>query len=283
MKTIKLFFLSFVFILSSTIEAQNYDAFKVSVTGSGDPILFFPGFSCTEEVFDNVVQELSESYECHVFTFAGFGNVPAIEMPWLSTIKSSIEQYITDHQLKFVTFIGHSLGGTLGLWLGTNSILDISNIIAIDALPSVGALMIPNFDSANIVYDSPYTNQMLGMDKDNFANMANQLASGMVLNKEKVNTIKDWIIKTDRKTYVYGYIDLMKLDLREELSKIQAPISVLMATEPYGLDQVKTTFENQYQNAKNFKLLVANNSAHFIMYDRPEWLLETLKSELVNK
>ncbi|MEM9680514.1 MAG: alpha/beta hydrolase, partial [Bacteroidota bacterium] len=227
-----------------------------------------------------VVADLSKTHECHVFTFAGFGDVPAIEKPWLPKIKEDIITYISEKNLKNVTLIGHSLGGTLSLWLGTDNNKSIKNIIAVDALPSTGALMIPNYDSNMIAYDTPYNNQVLNMDDKAFESMASQMASGMVLNEDKKKTIKDWIVNTDRKTYVYGFTDLLKLDLREDISKIKVPVLLLAATKPYGPETVKNTYENQYKNLDGYTIKYAQESAHFIMFDQPKWLLEAIKTEL---
>ncbi|MCU0351383.1 MAG: alpha/beta hydrolase, partial [Flavobacterium sp.] len=65
-------------------------AFTVNVKGKGAPILLFPGFGCTGELWNETVAELSKTNECHIFTFAGFGNAPPIETPWLATIKEEI-------------------------------------------------------------------------------------------------------------------------------------------------------------------------------------------------
>ena len=131
--------------VSLTLKAQEYP-FKVNVVGKGNPILLFPGFTCTGAVWNAVVQDLSKNYECHVFTFAGFGDVPAIETPWLAEIKNGVSEYIIANKLKKPTAIGHSLGGSLALWMATEK-EQFSNIILIDALTSTGALMMPNFKS----------------------------------------------------------------------------------------------------------------------------------------
>lgn len=279
MKTIKLTLVLLVILLSVSLKAQN-KAFKVEITGKGNPILFFPGFTCTGEVWVDLVAELSKTNECHVFTFAGFGDVPAIEKPWLPKIKEEITAYISDKNLKETTIIGHSLGGTLSLWLGTEKENNLKKLIVIDALPSTGALMMPNFNSEAIVYDNPYNKQLFEMSSENFEAMASQMASGMVLNEEKKLIIKDWIINADRETYVYGYTDLLKLDLRDALSEIKIPVTILGAIQPYGLEMAKKTFEEQYKNLKDYKIKFAEDSAHFIMFDQPEWLLEVIKSEL---
>ena len=52
-----------------------------------NPILLFPDFSFPGIVWEVAVTELSKTHECHVFTFAGFGDVPAVKTPWLPKIK----------------------------------------------------------------------------------------------------------------------------------------------------------------------------------------------------
>jgi hypothetical protein len=52
----------------------------------------------------------------------------------------------------------------------------------------------------------------------------------------------------DRGTYVYGYTDLLKLDLRDSIKNIKVPVTILAATEPYGEATVKQTYLDQYKN-----------------------------------
>lgn len=273
----KLFTLSFL-IITLSLNAQK--PFKVIVKGKGQPILFFPGFTCTGEVWDTTVAELSRNYECHIFTFAGFGGVAPIEKPWLPKIKEGIIEYVTEQQLKNPIIIGHSLGGALGLWLTIEENNPYSKLIVVDALPSTGALMIPNFKSENMVYDNPWNTQMLEMNAIAFEKMAMQMASGMTLNTERQLQIKDWVLQSDRETYVYGYTDLLKLDLREEISKIKIPVIVLAATHPYGREMARQTYEGQYKNLEIYEIEYAEGSAHFIMYDKPEWFLTQITEHL---
>jgi pimeloyl-ACP methyl ester carboxylesterase len=262
-----------------TVQAQH-ESFEVEVKGKGDPILLLPGFSCTGDVWKDIVSELSKTNECHIFTFAGFGDVPAIETPWLSKIKEGLTHYISKNKLEKSTIIGHSLGGILGLWLAADENSNYNKIVVIDALPSAGALMVPNFNSETIVYDNPYNLRLLNMDATSFDAMASQMARTMSLNKEKHILIKEWILKTDRKTYVYGYTDLLKLDLRETVAKITSPVIIFAATKPYGEDLVKKTYEEQYKNLNSYSITYVKQSAHFIMFDQPEWLLSAIKVEL---
>jgi pimeloyl-ACP methyl ester carboxylesterase len=101
----------------------------------------------------------------------------------------------------------------------------------------------------------------------------------MCLNKEKQKTINDWMKIADRKTYVYGYIDMLNLDLRKEIAKIKIPVVILAATNP-DLSTVQKTYKTQYENLPSVKIYYAANSAHFVMYDQPEWFMEKVKLEM---
>lgn len=280
MKSIKkLLFRILIFsALSTTAQGKP---FEVKVTGEGDPILLFPGFACTGEVWDTTVTELSKEYECHVFTFAGFGDVAAIEKPWLPKIKEGVEAYVSENKLENPVLMGHSLGGALALWMAAEG-NSYKELIIVDALPSTGALMMPDFKSEYMVYDSPYNKQLLAMNDTDFETMVVQMASGMTKEKSNQEIIKNWMILADRETYVYGYTDLLKLDLREDLSKINAPVTILAATEPYGLEMAKSTYDLQYKELAEYTIEFANGSSHFIMYDQPQWFIENLKNALNN-
>ncbi|TYA74098.1 alpha/beta fold hydrolase [Seonamhaeicola marinus] len=280
MKTIRRTLVVAIILLNTTLYAQTTKAFEVKVVGKGEPVLLFPGFTCTGDVWNALVEELSKTKECHIFTLAGFGGVPAIEKPWLPKVKEGISNYISENKLESSTLIGHSLGGSIALWLATEN-NTFKKIIVVDALPSVGALMMPNFNKDHIVYDNPYNKQLLEMNETQFDAMANQFATAMSLNKQKQPQIKQWILDADRETYVYGYTDLLKLDLREAISKIEVPVLVLAATHPYGENTVKNTYGAQYKNLKNYKITFAKDAAHFIMFDQPEWFLNTIKTEML--
>ena len=277
MQTYRKILIILTILISYTVQSQE-TAFQVKVTGKGDPVLLFPGFSCTDDVWEDTVKELSKTHECHIFTFAGFGDVPAIESPWLETIKNDISTYVTLKKLHKPTIIGHSMGGTLALWLASENPNTYKQLIIVDGLASIGALMIPNFSSDKVSHDNPFAKQQLKMDTTAFNKMATQMAAGMTLNKEKQPQIVAWMEQADRKTYVYGYIDLMKLNLRENIQNIQIPVTIMAAVSFYPKPQVEKLYTEQYQKLTNKNILYVENSAHFIMFDQADWFLkEVLK------
>lgn len=105
------------------------------------------------------------------------------------------------------------------------------------------------------------------------------MTSGMILNKTKQSQVIDWMLLADKNTYIYGYIDLLKLDLREEISKIKIPVVILAATHP-NKNMIEQTYKKQYTQLQNKTFHYADNAAHFIMYDQPQWYLNKVQENL---
>ncbi len=275
----KFIFISLLFfgLVQPRLNAQQ--SFNVEITGEGKPILLFPGFGCSGKMWDETVAQLALTHKCYTFTFAGFGNVKPIDTLWFSTIKQDVERYIKKEKLQKASLLGHSLGGTLSLWLASENPKWFKQIILVDALPASAALMIPDYKGEPLSYDNPQSKAILNMTTEEFQNMNIQSAKFMTNNKEKQNFIAEMLNESDRKTYVYGYIDMLNLDLRNDIAKIKKPVTILAATNP-SLEMVTKTYNEQYKNLPSVKIMYAEKSAHFVMYDQPKWFMEQLNKIL---
>ncbi len=272
--------LGFIFLINFTNEAQ---AIKSNVSGTGDPILLLAGFASTSEVWQPIEEKFADSYEMHLIDYAGFGKLPAVEMPFLDQVKADLADYVEKIDDQNLVIIGHSMGGTLAAWLAAQPGLKIQQIIIIDGLPATGALMFPGTDLSTLTYESSYNDQMMAMDDSAFAKAMSPMAAGMAKASEHQEVIKQDILNTDRKTYVYGYTDYLKFDIREGLKEIHIPVTILGAAGMFGEAMAMQTYRAQYANLKDYNFKMHPTSKHFIMYDDPEWLNneigEALKTE----
>ena len=282
MKNNVLLTVALLFFFSLQAQEDN-PPIHVQVSGHGTPVLLIPGFTVPGESWDSLVGQLEKNHECHIVTLAGFGGKEPIAFPWLPKVNQALEHYIGQQDLQGLTIIGHSLGGTIATWLASRANSKLSQIILVDALPAAGAIMIPNFNPDHLAYESPFNNRQLAMNEADFEQLANTMAKGMSLNVAAQKQIKDWIVKADRKTYVYGYTDYLKLDLREDLKNITIPVTILAADQPFGKEMVMKTYGDQYANLSGYDLIIAENSAHFIMFDRPEWFVAQIEAVLSAK
>ncbi|WP_320054396.1 alpha/beta hydrolase [uncultured Acetobacteroides sp.] len=269
-------FAAIAILMAFTGFAQK-SAIRVEVTGKGSPVILLPGFGCPGSVWNETVAELKKNHECHVVTYAGFDGVAPVDTLWLPTVEKSIESYISNKGLKDVTVVGHSIGGTFGLMLCAAPQSRVTRLVVVDMLPCIGMVMIPNFKPEYVTFDNPYNKRLLAMDKAAFGAMQQQMAANMCADTLRQRQIVEWMMKADRKTYVYGYTELMRLDLRESVKDIQQPVLVLAAGKYPSKDQIVKMNNEQYANLKNKTVKFVDNSAHFVMFDQPTVLLNELK------
>ena len=263
-------------------QGSKVEPFKVEILGEGKPTFYLPGFTTPGSVWKETIQNLKLGRKSYLFSYAGFnGNTP-IEMPWYSAIKNSIIEYIENNQLTDLILIGHSMGGNLAVEIAARFPDRVSKLVIVDALACMREVMMPNVPAEALYYDSPYNQQMLNMEQQEFKNMASMMASNMTYDSSKKNLLSNWILEADRETWVYGYTDLLKLDLRDELGKIQSKTLILGASYP-DVEVAKKHFEQQYFNLANKTIKMAPKSKHFIMFDQPNWLYDTTREFLSNE
>ncbi|MGB5982713.1 MAG: alpha/beta hydrolase [Nonlabens sp.] len=267
MKT--LFTFLFVAIFVPTAYSQSI---QTTVVGDGDPVLLLAGFASTSDVWETIAEESLKNHELHLVDYAGFGKVPALESDFLETVRTDLREYVEELDSDKLTIIGHSMGGTFAAWLAAQPDLKIREIVIVDGLPASGALMFPGVDLSTLVYDSPYNNQMLEIEPAAFEQTLEYMIPGMATAPEHQAIIKQSVLETDRKTYVYGFTDYLKFDIREDLKNIHVPVTILGAGGMFGEKMATKTFRDQYINLERYNLIMHPTSKHFIMYDDPQWL-----------
>ena len=275
----KKFTFTITLIFATFIAFAQNPAIYIEKVGNGDPILFLPGFTTPGSVWDETIEQLPTEYLSIKVSYAGFNNLPAIEMPWYETIKTELIEYIQKENLNKITIIGHSMGGMLAIDLAESIPTKIHKLVLVDALPSIRALMMPGVPAEAIQYESPYNTQMLAQTDEEILTMAKMTSQNMTYKAERIEELTKWSLEADRKTFIYGYTDLLKLDLRDALKSIKVPSLVLGASFP-DREIVKKNFDEQYANLSNKEILLAPESKHFIMFDEPEWFYSTINKFL---
>ena len=269
-----------LFVVSISLGQEK--AIKVEVIGKGNPVLFLPGFITPGSVWKETVQNLTIKNESHLFSYAGFNGIAPIKMPWYKNVKEAIFKYIEKKDLKEIRIIGHSMGGNLAVDIAARFPKRVKKMIIVDALACMREVMMPGVAASNLQYESPYNKNLLNMNANQFKGMATNMAGFMTINKEKAGVLTKWILEADRKTYVYGYTDLLKLDLRDKLSAIKTKTLILGASFP-NVAVSKVNFEKQYANLSNKTIEMASNSKHFIMFDQSTWFYSQVNTFLENE
>ena len=267
---------SLLIAMTSGLFAQSSIAVKTS--GKGKPVLFLPGFATPGEVWTATAASLPD-HSIYLVTYAGFGGVAPVEMPWYEQLKADLSTYIREQNLQDITLVGHSMGGNLALDIAALLPDRISKIVVADALACMREVMMPGVPAEALGYQSPYNDQLLKMDDAAQSAYLDQMTQNMISKPADQAQVKTWMTQADRKTFVYGYVDLLKLDSRPLLPSIQVPVLVLVAGQPFGPGALDT-MKKQYETLPNKTFAFAADSKHYLMLDQPEWFVQQLSSFL---
>jgi pimeloyl-ACP methyl ester carboxylesterase len=265
-------------LIVATLAFGQTRAIRVVKQGQGAAVLFLPGFTSPGSVWNETIRHLPK-IESHVVSYAGFNGLPPVETPWYPRLRQELLTYIEQEKLTNLTLIGHSMGGNLAVDIAAALPDRVSKLVLVDAIPCMRALMMPGVPATQIAYESPYNKQMLEMPNAQFAQMAVNMAGNMTHNKAMADTLARWSIEAHRPTYVYGYTDLLKLDLREVLPSVKANVLILGASFP-DEKVVLENFQKQYDRLPAKTIHIAPASKHFIMFDQPDWLYEKVNTFL---
>jgi N-formylmaleamate deformylase len=287
-----LFCLLFISIAvsQSALATKTYPAFQVTVTGQGQPVLLIPGATCSAHEWDETIAHYKGRFQFHAFTLAGYAGVaPIAHGPYLDSFKTQIEQYIQDNHLNHVVLIGHSIGGFLSLWIGTDNLAAVDKIVSVDALPFFAAARNPaakdgfNEEMAKAIF-AQY-NQM--NDSAMFRSQM-KVAEAMCNDSSHWKQIAAWGVQSDKKTMAYTMSEMLGHDLRASIKTIKVPVLVLAAYNAvpqfpgYTREIALKLYTDQYSACASCQVqMPEGGTKHFIMYDNPHWYFSELDKFLL--
>jgi pimeloyl-ACP methyl ester carboxylesterase len=100
--------------------------------------------------------------------------------------------------------------------------------------------------------------------------------NSMATSEKDQMTLIEWGLASDQKTVTNAMIDLVSVDLRPELGKIETPVLVIgtwIGLKNYGATEEAVTgvFKQQYAGVKHLRFVMAERAHHFVMWDDPSW------------
>jgi pimeloyl-ACP methyl ester carboxylesterase len=276
----KLILFSSLLLIAIAGEAQN--AIKISRSGKGTPVILLPGFACPASVWDSTVINLKGNYEFHSVDYAGFNSLPPIGFPWYDSIRMALLDYIKQLRSKKIILIGHSMGGTLALEAAAAYPHKIKKLITVDGIPCIREIVMPGVKASQLSYNSSYNSKHLSLGENDFRKSVAFMANGMTNRKDKRDTLIKWMVEADRKTYIYGYTDLLKTDARPLLSKIKARVLIIAGSFPTE-KAVQTNLHQQFELLPSKSIHIIPNTKHFVFWDDPQTFYELVNEFLHTK
>ena len=251
----------------SVPEAQP--PFSVEVHGSGPPVLLIPGLTCGGNVWDATVEHLEPHHEVHVITLAGFAGQPRTsEGPLLEPVRDALADYLRG--LDEPVVIGHSLGGFMALWLSSSEPDLLAGAIAVDGLPALGFLMTGDADAVGAMADQMQT-QMASLSQDEFKAQTLHTLQAQITDAAEAERIAEVSGLSDPATVGQAIAEMLKKDLREQISRTKAPILLIGAgagTEAQVAARAEQ-YRAQVARIPSHEVVFLPDTQHFVMLDAP--------------
>lgn len=249
------------------------DRFSDEIAGQGPDLVFIPGLASSRDTWKAVAERLKARYRVHLIQVAGFAGESARGNAGGEVVvptAEAIDAYLVEQRLVPATIIGHSLGGTMTLYLSERHPEHLKKAMLVDALPFFATLMMG--PSATVEAVKPIAEQVRGGAEKMSDAQRDQMMRSMATAPSDLATIKGWSEASDKGVVMNATADDMMLDLRPGLAKLTTPIVLLhpdyspLGSPPGVSDQM---YRTAYAAAPTVKVVEIAPSLHFIMLDQP--------------
>ena len=266
---------------------SSFEGMRIEVVGEGQPLLMIPGLNSAGEVWIDTCRALQAEVQCHIVQLPGFaGQPPAPSKHWLQDMRDRLLRYVVKAKLEHPAIIGHSLGGVLGVQLELQAPERFGRLIIVDSLPFFAATRMPDatVDSVEPMAQAMRAG-MLAADEAGYQAQLKSGLAGMSNQSDRLDTLVQWGVDSDRATTAQALYEIMTTDLRAELDRVQAPTLVLGAWASYAAygataDSVRQTFVQQYARLDGVRIELSDTGFHFLMWDDPQWLRKQVREFL---
>lgn len=110
----------------------NNTTVNINIMGAGAPVMLLHGWGCSNEIFRDIQQVLSQSYTTYNFDFPGFGASDEPDTVWgIEEYTRMVEQFVKDNDIEKPSLIGHSFGGRVSIVYASRN--DVERVVLVDA------------------------------------------------------------------------------------------------------------------------------------------------------
>ena len=255
--------------------------------GEGPDLVLMPGLGSAPAVWDSVSERLSANYTVHLVHVAGFAGRAANGDPdtILDRNAQEIITYMDCNGIESAAYAGHSMGGFTGLILASEHPDRINNLVIVDSLPFFPLIF---SEAMTVASARPQADriraQMLTQGDGEFAASQRTGMRTLIQNTAFHDQAVQWSTTSDRATFAGAIHALMTTDIRDQLSEIATPTTVIAASNAFvPRSRVEALYSNAYANLPDVEIAIVEDSFHFIMFDQPEAFGEALEAALAQE
>jgi pimeloyl-ACP methyl ester carboxylesterase len=261
------------------------DRFSDLVVGQGPDLVLIPGLTASRDTWKATAERLKSHYRLHLIQVAGFAGEPArgnAKGEVVVPTAEAIDAYLVEQKLVPAVLVGHSLGGTMTLYIAEHHPEHLKKAMLVDTLPYFATLMNP---AATVETMKPRADAVRGRTEKMTPQQAEMMMKSMATSPADIAMIRRWGAASDASTVANATADDLQLDLRPDLGKITAPITLLhpdysaMGAPPGATDRM---YRAEYAAAPTVEVVEIAPSLHFIMLDQPKKFDAALDDFLAN-
>lgn len=263
-------------MLLAAVPAAAFSSDRIVVTseGKGPDVVLIHGLASNARIWKPTTAAIP-GYRYHYVQVRGFGGEPNkgnTSDPAIAPVVEEISRYIRDEKLGFVSVIGHSLGGTMGMMLAARHPEQVDRLMVVDMMPFLGSM----FGGNSVDEVRPRIEAMFAQMSKTSPEMRDAFQAQMINGMVNTEAMRAGVLAESRASDTAfvsrTYKELMLTDVRPELAKITAPTTVLYVKPgqaPFTDEQMDAYYKASYANLKGVMLIRIPDSAHFIMFDQP--------------
>ena len=248
------------------------EPFQVDRIGEeGQVVLFLSGLNTHGNLWRPWMESLAAGKRVIAVTPAGFAGVEAagLEHGFFERLLPALTRLLATLGAQGATVVGHSLGGLITLMLARAEPERVGSVLAVDSLPYLAGLYMPDATPAQAAWQAETLVQLIDVM---YRREPVKLLSPLTLSLSFLATLEAWCNASDRATSMTAFREALSTDFRPALKEVTQSITVLAASHPtMGVSraQLESLCAAQYAQASNARILIVENSRHFIVIDRP--------------
>lgn len=250
------------------------DRISVVTRGSGPEVILIPGLTGHRDQWAGVAADLDDRYRLHLVQVNGFaGSAPGANAdgPVSAPVAEELARYIAEARLDGPAIIGHSMGGTIGMMLAARHPASVGRLMVVDMMPSMEMFGPPGAGEEGLRRAADQFRAQILAEPPG-GGMLGQMFPTMTRNAEMRAKLMQGLRESDRRTVANAFHELIVTDLKPELSRITAPVTVLYVippNPPMPPEQFVASMRLLYANMPNARLVKIEDSNHFIQWDQP--------------
>lgn len=249
-------------------------SFVARVSGQGRPVIFVPDLGVSSEVWRSTLEHLAGRVQAHVLDIAGFAGSAPVAGPLLPRLRAELASYIRERRLDRPVVVGHVFGAAVAYWLAMTEPELLGGVIAIDAPPSRATGDVEAEaearQGAKALAEAP---------PERFAQMLTRRLASSMKDQVQAERLARTLVRSDPAVISEAFLDMMTRDLRGAISRIRAPVLVVLTTgnlPAEAVPAVEGMIREQLAPVARHEVVLVPQSRHYVMFDAPQVFFEQL-------